>query len=105
LTVEGVGTFDVPHNKKLVLAIEDEVGLDILHRCGGIPACTTCRVEVLSGDVPPMASAEEEALEDPELIEKYRLSCQLRVTGDLSVRVWGTVTSQGLDGAGNRPED
>ena len=104
LTVDGVGTFDVPAGKKLVLAIEDS-GVDILHRCGGVPACTTCRVEVLEGDVPPMKDAEMEALEEPELIEKYRLSCQLRVNGDMKVRVWGRVSTTDFDEAGDRPED
>ncbi|MFY7950890.1 MAG: 2Fe-2S iron-sulfur cluster-binding protein, partial [Armatimonadaceae bacterium] len=76
LTVEGFGTYDVPEGKKLVLAIEDS-GVDILHRCGGVPACTTCKVEILEGTVGPMSQSEEEALEEPELIEKYRLSCQV----------------------------
>lgn len=104
LTIEGFGTYEVPEGKKLVLAIEDS-GVDILHRCGGVPACTTCKVEILEGDVSPMTEAEEEALEEPELIEKYRLSCQVRVTSDLSVRVAGRVSTSGLDSAGDRPED
>jgi ferredoxin len=75
ITVENEKTFDAPAGKKLVLAIED-AGIDILHRCGGNARCTTCRVEVIEGTVPPISTAEIEALEDPDLIEKYRLSCQ-----------------------------
>jgi len=104
LTIEGFGTYDVPEGKKLVLAIEDS-GVDILHRCGGVPACTTCKFEILEGSVNPMTPEEEEALEEPELIEKFRLSCQVRVTSDLSVRVAGRVSTSGLDSAGDRPED
>jgi hypothetical protein len=37
LDVESVGTFDVPENKRLVLAIEEDAGVDILHRCGSTP--------------------------------------------------------------------
>ena len=103
VTVEGEKTFEAPEGKKLVLAIED-AGIDILHRCGGNARCTTCRVEVLEGDVPPMSEAEREALEEPELIAKYRLSCQLRVRNDLSVRVWGRASQQGIT-PGERPED
>lgn len=103
LTVDGIGTYDVPIGKKLVLAIED-AGIDVLHRCGGIARCTTCRVEVLSGDVPPMSQAEEEALEDPDLIEKYRLSCQLRVDSDITVRLWRRASQEGIT-PGERPED
>ncbi len=34
LEVEGRGTFDVPEGKRLVLAIEEDVGVDILHDVG-----------------------------------------------------------------------
>lgn len=103
VTVEGFDTYEVPEGKKLVLAIEDS-GIDIMHRCGGNARCTTCRVEVLSGDVPPISEAEIEALEEPDLIEKYRLSCQLRVNSDLTVRLWKRASEQGTD-PGDRPED
>ena len=53
VTVEGEKSFEVETGKKLVLAIED-AGIDILHRCGGNARCTTCRVQVLAGDPPPM---------------------------------------------------
>ena len=101
--VEGKKTFTTDENKKLVLAIED-AGIDIMHRCGGIARCTTCRVEVLSGTVSPMGEAETEALKEPELIAKYRLSCQVRVTDDLKVRLWKTATDEGIT-PGERPED
>ena len=48
LTVEGYGTFDVPADKRLVLALEDEAGVDQLHACGGNARCTTCRVAASS---------------------------------------------------------
>ncbi len=103
ITVDDNAPFEAPTGKKLVLAIEDG-GIDILHRCGGIARCTTCRVEVLEGMVPPISTAETQALEDPDLIEKYRLSCQLRVEGDMKVRVWGRASEKGI-GAGERPDD
>jgi len=103
IEVEGKKTFEAPEDKKLVLAIEDG-GIDIMHRCGGIARCTTCRVEVLSGDVPPISEVEIEALEEPELIAKYRLSCQLRVHSDMKVKLWRTATEEGIT-PGERPED
>jgi ferredoxin len=103
VTVEGEGTFEVEAGKKLVLAIED-AGIDILHRCGGRALCTTCRVEVLEGEVPPMSDEEREALEEPELIAKFRLSCQLRVNGDMTVRVANRAHQKGVS-PGPRPED
>ena len=103
ITIEGEGAFECPAGKKLVLCIEDS-GIDILHRCGGNALCTTCRVEVLEGWVPPMEAVEEEALEEPELIEKYRLSCQIRVANDLTVRVINRSHLRGIP-PGPRPAD
>ena len=52
---DGTKTFEAEQGRKLVLAIEDN-GIDILHRCGGNAKCTTCRVEVLAGDLRPICS-------------------------------------------------
>jgi ferredoxin len=103
ITVEGAEPFDAPEGKKLVLAIED-AGIDILHRCGGEAHCTTCRVEVLSGNVPPISDAEKDALEDPDLIAQYRLSCQLRIASDMHVKIWGRASEKEMS-PGPRPED
>ena len=103
VTVEGEKTFDVEAGKKLVLALEDN-GIDVLHRCGGQARCTTCRVEVVMGDVPPMSEEEREALEEPELIAKYRLSCQILVESDLTVRVAKRAHIEGIN-PGPRPSD
>jgi ferredoxin len=101
ITVEGEKSFDVETGKKLVLSLEDN-GIDVLHRCGGNAKCTTCRVEIVSGTVPPQSDIEREALEEPELIEKYRLSCQIRVESDLTVRVANRAHLIGI-GSGPRP--
>ena len=61
VTIHGEKAVEVEAGKKLVLAIED-AGIDILHRCGGDARCTTCRVEVLDGSVPPMGEVEKERL-------------------------------------------
>ena len=37
LDVEGAGTFDVEEGKRLVLAIEEKAGVDILHDVGPEP--------------------------------------------------------------------
>ena len=62
LTVEGYGTFDVPQGKRLVLAVEQDAGVDILHACGGNARCTTCRVEFLAGEPDRMTEAEKNKL-------------------------------------------
>ena len=101
ITVEGETSFEVEAGKKLVLCLEDN-GIDVLHRCGGNARCTTCRVEILSGEVPPQSEAERAALTEPELIETFRLSCQIRVESDLTVRVANRSHRVGI-GPGPRP--
>jgi len=104
VAVAGERTIDVEPGKKLVLAIED-AGIDILHRCGGNARCTTCRVEILAGDPPPMEPLEQERLaREIGLEPNIRLSCQIRVASDLGVRVVNR-SSQLSVPAGPRPLD
>jgi ferredoxin len=103
-TATGTQTIDAPQGKKLVLVIED-AGIDILHRCGGNARCTTCRVEILEGAPGDMGDLERNRLAmEAELADNVRLSCQIRVAGDLKVRVINQVSVRGID-AGPRPLD
>ncbi len=104
LEVEGVGDFEVPEGKRLILAIEEDAEVDILHRCGAYAKCTTCRVEYLEGEPEKMTKAELEVLRNRGLLGQVRLSCQALCDHDMKVRVLMTVTSTGLDGPGNKPE-
>jgi len=62
LTVEGVGEFEVPQGKRLVLALEQDAGVDQLHACGGNARCTTCRVQFIAGEPERMTQAEKDVL-------------------------------------------
>ena len=104
LEVEGVGTFDVPEHKRLVLAIEEDAGVDIMHRCGSYAACTTCRIEYLEGEPEKMTRAEAWALETRNLLGRIRLSCQALCDHDMKVRVLMTMSSTGLHYPGPKPE-
>src|SRR5690242_12887453 len=66
IVVEGEpDSIETTQGRRLVLALKDG-GIDILHRCGGNARCTTCRVEILSGDPGPMTEPEAERLERVE---------------------------------------
>ncbi len=104
LEVEDVGAVDVEEGKRLVLAIEEDAGVDILHRCGSYARCTTCRIEYLEGEPEKMTRAEVEVLESRDLLGQVRLSCQALCDHDMKVRVLMTVSSTGLDGPGPKPE-
>ena len=104
LTVEGVGSFEVPQGKRLVLALEDEAKVDQLHACGGNARCTTCRVEFVSGE-PDMMTAAEKSVLAARGLSGVRLSCQILCDHDMSVRAISRFAGSGRKDAGKRPED
>ncbi len=103
LTVEGYGTFDVPEGKRLVLALIDEAGVDQLHACGGNCRCTTCRVEFVAGEPDAITEAEKAKLAERG-IDDARLSCQIVVDQDMTVRATSRLEGSGRADAGSRPE-
>lgn len=104
LTVEGVGEFDVPQGKRLVLALEDEAKIDQLHACGGNARCTTCRVEFLAGEPDQMTVAEQQVLAARGLTG-IRLSCQMLCDHDMTVRAISRLAGSGRKDAGGHPAD
>lgn len=107
LTVEGVGAFDVPANKRLVNALTDEAKVDQLHACGGFARCTTCRVQFVSGEPEKMTQAEKDVLSARGLLGQpgLRLSCQIVCDHDMTVRAISRLAGSGRADAGKRPED
>jgi ferredoxin len=107
LTVEGKGTFDVPHGKRLVLALVDEAGVDQLHACGGNARCTTCRVEFVSGEPEQMTEAEKTVMTARGLFGTpgLRLSCQILCDHDMTVRAISRFEGSGRADSGKRPAD
>jgi ferredoxin len=104
LEVEGAGTFDVERNKRLVLAIEEDAGVDIMHVCGSYARCTTCRIQYLEGEPEEMTQAELMVLNMRDLVGQVRLSCQAVCDHDMKVRVLMRVSDTGARDAGYPPE-
>jgi len=103
LTVEGYGTFDVPADKRLVLAIEQDAHVDILHACGGNARCTTCRVEFVDGEPSAMTEAERQVLA-AKGVSGVRLSCQMLCDHDMTVRAISRLEGSGRPDPGRTPE-
>src|SRR6266567_1526848 len=102
LTVEGVGAFEVPQGKRLVLALEDEAGVDQLHACGGNARCTTCRVVFFAGEPERMTEAEKTVLAARGL-SGVRLSCQIPCDHVMAVRAISRLAGSGRPDVGPRP--
>ena len=102
LTVEGYGTFDVVDGTRLVLAIERDAKVDILHACGGNARCTTCRVEFIDGEPTTHTAAEQERLVARGLTG-VRLSCQILCDHDMTVRAISRLEGSGRPDPGGAP--
>jgi ferredoxin len=102
LTVEGVSSFEVPTGKRLVLALEQDAGIDQLHACGGHARCTTCRVEFIDGEPQHMTVAERDVLRARGL-SGVRLSCQILCEHDMTVRAISRLAGSGRKDAGSQP--
>jgi ferredoxin len=102
LTVEGFPTVDVEEGKRLVLAIEQDAGVDVLHACGGNARCTTCRVEFVSGE-PARSTAAERQVLAAKGASGVRLSCQIVCDHDMTVRAISRLTGSGRPDPGPTP--
>ena len=104
LTIEGFTTVDVPDGKRLVLAIEQDAGVDVLHACGGNGRCTTCRVEFVSGE-PDRWTEVEHSCVDQRGLTGVRLSCQMLCDRDMTLKVINRLEGSGRPDPGRTPMD
>jgi ferredoxin len=102
LTVEGFGTTEVAEGKRLVLAIEEDARVDVLHACGGNARCTTCRVEFIEGEPAMMTEAEKTVLQ-AKGVTGARLSCQIICDHDMTVRAISRLEGSGRPDPGGKP--
>jgi len=102
VTAEGYGTTEVNAGKRLVLAIEEDLGVGIMHACGGNARCTTCRGEFLEGEPASMTMAEKMKLAEKQL-SGVRLSCQIACEHDMKVRVVNRLAASGRPDPGAKP--
>ncbi len=100
LTIEGLGSFEVPEGKRLVAALSEEAATDQLHACGGKARCTTCRVEFIDGEPGKMTKAEKNILADRGL-SGVRLSCQILCDHDMKVRLISRFEGSGRKDCGS----
>jgi uncharacterized 2Fe-2S/4Fe-4S cluster protein (DUF4445 family) len=74
--------------------------------CGGALLCGTCRVRVMSGDV-PVTDEMREALTDAEIAQGWRLGCFARANGPVTIEVeqWSAPVLTGQETLRAEPRD
>ena len=72
-----------------ILDASEKLGLLMRHDCGGFATCSTCRVFVHEGmnNLSEVDLDEENMLEEAKLASPYRLSCQTKISGDVTVMI------------------
>ena len=103
LTVEGYAPVDVEAGKRLVLAIEQDAKVDVLHACGGNARCTTCRVEFIDGEPDKTTVAEQHVL-GARGLTGVRLSCQITCEHDMTIRAISRLEGSGRADSGPTPQ-
>ena len=107
LTIENIGTFEIPPGKRLINALTQDAKTDQLHACGGNARCTTCRVQFIEGEPDKMTQAEKEVATARGLLATpgLRLSCQILCDRDMTVRVISRLAGSGRKDAGSPTAD
>lgn len=72
-----------------VFEVGRRAGVEISTACVGKATCGLCRVKILAGEafLSPLNAAEKKHLGNVYFITKVRLSCQSRVSGDVTVEL------------------
>lgn len=104
ITILGHGTFEVEQGQRLVNALQAH-GVNLGHRCGGYARCTTCRVEFIAGEPGVISRAEQDKLVERELLGEVRLSCQILVEEEMTVKPLMMVEEMGWSDPGPPPEE
>ena len=78
-----------------VLELLAEAGHDLQASCGGGGRCGQCLVHVVAGSPAPQTELERQALPPLRLAEGWRLACQARLTGPLTIAWEGSPAAPG----------
>ena len=82
--VDLIRSMEAPQGKTILQCALD-MGILISHVCGGDGACGTCRIEIVEGADQVTEPTIDEVVKEIE--EPYRLSCQTRLIGDVTVKI------------------
>src|SRR5215213_160566 len=78
-------TVDAPIDSTILDAVR-LAHVDMDATCGARGRCRSCRVKVLSGEIPPATVQDTVQLGYDEVHERFRLACQTRLIADCTLR-------------------
>jgi len=77
---------EVEEGTSLLVAAQS-AGVEIVALCGGLGACQSCKVRLVRGELSPPTRAEENALDEDQILANYRLACQARIASDVTIDI------------------
>lgn len=76
----------IPAGKTLLDAAQS-AGVELMSICGGVGACNSCKVHLMSGEVSPPTEVEEAEFTREELARGLRLACQAYPLSDVKIDI------------------
>jgi len=70
-----------------ILECAHSLGINIVNVCGGGRSCGSCVVQVINGEVSPIADAEREHLDNNEFARGFRLACCAHPESDCKIKI------------------
>jgi Na+-transporting NADH:ubiquinone oxidoreductase subunit F len=83
---EGQRTLTAPEGTTLLSALSSG-DIFIPSACGGRAVCGLCKVTILEGELDPIQQNERFHLTEEEITGNVRLSCQVKITHNLKIRI------------------
>lgn len=91
ITIENLGRkeLEVNNPNQTVLSCIQQHFVDWMHACGAKGRCTTCKMEIVSGEdnLSETTQPEKRYMMANELTASQRLACQARAMGNVVIRV------------------
>ncbi|HEY43951.1 MAG TPA: DUF4445 domain-containing protein [Anaerolineae bacterium] len=70
-----------------LLSAAQTAGVQIISLCGGVGACESCRIRLISGELTPPTLEEQEGLGSEDLAKGFRLACQAIPLSDVKIEI------------------
>ncbi len=70
-----------------ILEAAQMAGVELVSLCGGIGACDSCKVRLMSGKLTPLTLEEEAVFTPAQLAGGFRLACQARPLSDVVIDI------------------
>jgi uncharacterized 2Fe-2S/4Fe-4S cluster protein (DUF4445 family) len=84
---EPVGRRGSCSSEQSLLDCARQLNVDLVSICGGVGACTRCKIQIISGKVAEQTREEKAAFSEHEIAQNYRLACRCYPRSDVKVHI------------------